>query len=239
MGTQFVGTSSLSLPDKRILKKTPLPRDRVDVVSDSTNADSGGPRSTMLRPGNILIKDTTTGKYFDDTTSGDGSTQASVASAAAAGATWASKTVELQIDGVSIVTVTLGALDDTTSEVVTALNANGAFRANAIASGADGAVVTIKSLRKGASVHLKVIGNHADVFTIAGTAARGTDGDWVVTTEYCDQLDPLGNTKDARVSAVRAGVFDEANLVWAGAAGAATIPEDAKRVMIARGAKFE
>lgn len=231
-----VGFASLSLPDRRILI-TPNASEgwHKTIVSDSTNADSGGPRSSMLRPGNVLLKDDTTGQYFDDATSGDISARASVSASETADADWQSKTITLTIDGVDIVTVTLGAGDDTDAEVVTALNANATFAAHAEAD-VNAVRVRVRLKEPGDDHELKISSDLATAFGASGTTGRGTDGDWAVCVEYVDQLDPAGSAADAKAHVVGCGHFDESNLIWG---GSATLHQDFKRVMLKRGARFE
>jgi len=229
--SEFVGLASVKLADRRILI-TPNLSDgwHRTVVSEKTNVDGGSTPNTLLRPGNVLLYDAATGKYFDDAVGGDASTPAVVDGTATAN--WASKVVTLIIDGQTIIAVTLAAGDDTAAEIVTALNANATFRAHAIASNPAGATVRVTSLRVGAEVHMKLTGDHADVFGgAAGTEARGTDGDFVVTVEFANQLNPVGVSADAKVHVVGRGHFDESNLI--------NLTADAKRVLLRRGSRFE
>lgn len=191
-----------------------------DAVIDSGVSDSGSTPTTLIRPGTVLVKRTSTGRYVAaNDANADVPTQASVSSVAAAGATWASKIVTVVINGITIVAVTLGAADDTTAEVVTALNANAIFAANCIASGTNGNPVVIKTLRAGADVALKVFGDHADVFTVAGTFATGTDPDVIVTDAFAPVADENGTAVHAPVKALCAGYFDLSELIVAGTAG--------------------
>lgn len=235
---QAVNATRLPLPDRRVCTRAPLQKDRTTVISDSTNVDASGPRTTMLRPATILLYDAATGRFFDDATSGDASAPAVASSLIAGSAACDNATITLFIDGVSIVTVTLGGADDTTSEIVTALNANAVFAAHAIAAGADGAVLTI-TLRDPERA-IKVTSSATTFFPAAGVLANPTEADVVVTLDYCDQLDALGNVANARVEATRAGTFDESNLLWQGAAAtSAAAYQDFKRILMKRGSRFE
>lgn len=238
--SQAIGTANLSIPDRRVLMQPALEKDKIDVISASTNVDSGGPRTTMLRPGTILLKGASDNKWYDDETGGRASAPATISSSEAPDADWQSATITLTIDGVAVVTVTLGAADDTIAELVTALNANAAFRANAIASDS-GAADLVKIDAIDPAVHLKVTSSLATAFGADGKEAFPTEADIAVITEYCDQLNPLGTAADARVSAVRAGVFDESNLLWQGAAISATVDDwpDMRRILVQRGSRFE
>lgn len=232
----FIGTSSMAIPDRRVLFRPALEKDQIVVVSEKTNQDAGAPRASMLRPGNALLKHASDGKFYDDLVNGAPSTQASVTSLEAPHAGWQGSTVTLSVDGVVIVAVVLGGADDTQAEVIAVLNGNTTFRAHAIASDGGSNKVKVTLLEPGAEHEIKVSSSLAAAFGAAGQSAFGTDGEWVVTTEYADHQDPLGNVKDARVHAVRAGIFDESNLVFG---GASALPQDLKRVLRRRGSRFE
>lgn len=238
--SSFVGTSNLSMPDRRALMQDPKPSDRIDIQSASTNEDASGPRTTMLRPGTILLKGASDNKWYDDTTGGQASAPATVSSIMAPDSTWQSATITLEVDEVAVRTVTLGAADDTVAEVVTALNADEEFHAWATASDA-GATDYVKITLNVPGKAIKVTSSLSTAFGASGVSAFPTEADIAVTIGYCDQLDALGNTKDARVSAVRAGVFDESNLLWAGAAVSASVADyvDFKRILRERGSRFE
>ena len=89
----------------------------------------------------------------------------------------------------------------------------------------------VTALEPGAHIGIKVTSSLADAFGASGTEARGTDGDYQVTTEYCDQVGPLGAASHASVHTVGCGHFDESNLIG--------LTADAKRVLLARGSRFE
>ncbi len=211
----------------------------IAVTGASDNVDANSPdRTTILRPGNILLKDTATKIYYDDATTGDPSTQATVTAAVTADASWASKTYTFTVNGVALVTVTSGGADDTDAEIAAVFNANAIFAANLVASVVSNRVV-VKTLAVGADMQLLVTSSYATAFGASGTAAHGTDGDWVVVTDWVDQLD--GNAVASvqhGIPCVRTGHFDDARLVWGGVEGIATVHQDAIRVLRKRGARF-
>lgn len=205
----------------------------------SANVDAGNSamRTTILRPGNILLKGAD-GLWYDDVTTGVPSAGAIVRSAEAPDADWQSATITLTVNGIAVVTVSLGAGDDTIAEVVTALNADSAFRAWAIASdnGADD-LVKITLIEPGAERQVKVTSSLSSAFGADGTEAHGTDGDWAVLPNYLDMFDGNGVVANQQgIQLLRRGHFDESNLIWT---GAATLPADFKRIMLARGSFFE
>lgn len=238
MGSDFLGTASIDLNDKRVLLKRP-PQEALDVVvSDSTNVDSGATPTTLLPPGTVLLEGASDGIHYDDTSGGAISTQPAVESAESVDADWNGKTITLTIDGVDIVTVTLTTGTPAAADVVTDLNANDVFRAHALASVSSTTKVTVTAHKRGAAVHLKVNSNLTTAFGDSGTEDRGTDGKWVVTTKACDQLNPAGTAADARVPVVRlqAGVeLDESALRWA---SSGTLHQDFYRVAHQNGVRF-
>jgi hypothetical protein len=228
----FTGLASVRMPDRRVLLTPNLSEGwHRTVISEATNVDAGSSPTTLLRPGNVLLRDAATGKHFDDADSGDASAPASVTALQTADANWASKSVEVYKNGALVTTVALGGADDTDAEVVAALNGNAPFRANFLAS-VDAARVKVQALEAGSHVAIKVVMPAlAAAFSASGTEGRGTDGDYAVTVEYANQLTPLGTAADVKVHAVGRGHFDESNLIG--------LTADAKSVLLRRGSRFE
>lgn len=246
MGDQFFGAASLSIPDRRVLMQPALDRDKVVILSDSTNVDASGPRTTMLRPGNVLIQGASDSQWFDDTTGGQASAVASVTGTVSDASSNAGfgKTFKWTYRYGVEHTITMGsttASHDTNAEIVALLNANAYFSADLIADESTN-YVRIRARRAGSEEFFKITDGtiNAVLGYTDNTIVRGSDADYAVTTEYCDQLNPLGTAADARVQAVRAGVFDLSNLIFAGAAlTSGSIYGDFRRVMEKRGSRFE
>lgn len=219
---------------------------RPDAVKIGRNATltSGMTCSRMsptyrLPPGSVVVKKTSTGKFVHSTDpSGDRNSGAVVTSAEVPDGDWASKTITLTIDGRPIVTVTLGGSDDTTSEVVTALNANPTFAAYATASGADGAVLTVTSKATGAGVNMKLTSNLLTAFGSAGKDAAGVDADYRVTREFADMKDRDGNAIEPSTMTYLAGCFN-ANEFAVDGNGDSTLTGEAEAVLARRGSTFE
>lgn len=238
MSSDFLGTASIDLNDKRVLLKAPPPEARDVVVSDSANVDSGATPTTMLPPGTILLEGASDGIYYDDASGGAISTQAAVESAEDVDSDWSGKTFTLTINGVDIVTVTHSTGTPAAADMVTDLNGDATFRAHAIATVSNTTKITVTALEPGAHIHLKMTSNLTTAFGASGTEDRGTDGKWVVTTKHVNQLDPTGTAKDARVPVVRlqAGVeLDESALRWA---SSTTLHQDFYRVAHKNGVRF-
>lgn len=194
-----------------------------------------------IPPGTVVVKRTSTGKYLPATdANGDRNAAAVVSSDAAAGGTWASKTITTTVRGKSAA-VALGAGDDTTSEVVTALNADAVFKQIAIASGADGAVLVVTSREKGADVSMNVqittidtaFGTH-DV----GKSAVGTDADYLVTAAFADMKDRDSTAQEPSVPTYKSGVFRSASFAVDGS-GVSTLTPEAQATLARRGSTFE
>lgn len=245
MGSQFLGSASLSIPDRRVLMREPLDVEKVMVQSDSTNVDASGPRTTMLRPGTILLKGASDSVWYDDVSGGQASAVASITGTVSDASSNAGfgKTFKWKFMGGVEQTVTMGsttASHDTNAEIVALLNADADFSADLIASESTNYVM-IRAKRAGESFQITDGTINAVLGFTDNALVQPTEADFVVTIEYCDQLNALGTAADCRVAAVRCGVFDESNLLWAGAAATSggAVWLDFKRIMKQRGARFE
>jgi len=212
MSMPLPGVTSSQLSGVRFLVDNTRTVHGNDVVLDSGNTDAGSTPTSRFRPGNVIVKRTSTGRYVEaDDTNGDRCTAPSVVSAEDVDGDWKGKTITLTLNGAAIVTVTLDAGDDDKTKVVTSLNASGPFRANALAS-ADGNKVKVTALQTGADVYLKVTSNLATAFGANGQEARGTDADYRVTAAYAD-LAIDGSAVHAPVATILRGNFDVTKLV--------------------------
>lgn len=239
-GAPLPSFSSVTKTSRRFLITDTLDVAGPDVVVDSGEADSTTPTS-WLRPGTVLVKRTSTGKYIGaDDSNADTFTQATVTSLEAADTDWDGTTVTIKINGITITTVVFAGSDDTTAECVTALNANAIFAANCIASGSNGNPVVIKALRPGADTTLTISSDLATAWGASGTSATGTDPDVVVTTDWVALTDEFATAVDGVVSTLRVGHFDESELIVSGTAGSIrTMAPVAYAVLAKRGSVFE
>ena len=232
----FHGSASLSIPDRRVLMQPALAKDLIDVISHSTNEDASGPRSTMLRPGNILVEHATTMAWYDDVSGGQASAPATVVSSEVPDSDWNGSVTTVQLDGVTVAAVTESGGIANVGAMVTQLNANGAFAAHCVAA----ADTVLRITARDPGVHLKVTSDLATAFGASGQAAFPTEADIAVTLEYCDQLDAFGTAADKSVHCARAGVFDESQLLFTGAAATSSAYwPDFKRILTKRGSRFE
>lgn len=206
-------------------------RNGADVIVASGQTDSGSSPTTRIRAGRVLVKRTATGKYeLASSATGDRCTPPVVTAAEAADGDWASTTIKLKRNGAEVVTVTLGAGDNTTNLVVTALNADAEFRANAIASASGGRVV-VTGLVGGSGEAIEIVASLATAFGTAGTDSdAGEDADYRVLTDPVDLVSPTGAASDALGSNLVAGHFDESELLG--------LTAEAKVVLSRRGSRF-
>lgn len=193
------------------------------AVIDSSNTDAGSTPTTRMRPGNVLVKRTSTGRYIEaNDSNGDRNAPASVSASETADTDWQNAVITVTVDGGVSFSVTLGAADDTDAEVVAALNGNAVFAANCKAD-VSGGVVRIRTLEAGAHKHLTVSADLATAFGSAGTSGNGTDADYVVQLPYVDLEDENGTATHAEARVARVGHFDESQLINLTAEARATL----------------
>lgn len=230
--------TTTTLSGRRVLVDDSIGPQTKCVTSDSGNADSGSTPTTRMRPGNVLVKRTSTGRYVEaNDSNGDRSTPPSVSSAEAADTDWDGTTITVYLNGTLVATVVLAGSDDSTSEVVTALNtAFAAANLPIVASGLNAAVLVVKAHPGGGNVSLRVESTLATAFATAGGAGSyaedvGLDADYVVTLEYADQVNDDGTAIHADVLVAQRGYFDASNLI--------NLTADAKAVLRRRGSRFD
>lgn len=205
----------------RLVFLSELGRDtRENIVIDKDQVDTANTGKTHeFRKGNVVILDASAGKYVKPTDGdGDLGLPPVITSIEDPDADWASKVVTLKRNGATVAAVTLGGSDDSTSEVVTALNANAAFRAHAVASGADLANLVITGTRGGPGESLEVSINldtayASDDGSSSSDAAVGSDAQVRVTCEMANLKDSDGVAVDDEVLAARSGHFRTTDLI--------------------------
>lgn len=229
------GIGSLSRTALRYLIDLSIPTRPDTVVLDSATVDSGSTPTTIVRAGNVLVKRTSTGQYVEaNHASGDSPVRATVTSAEAADTDWDGTTITTYLDGILVSTVVLAGTDDSTSEVVTALNTSyAALNLPIVASGADLAVLVITA--HGINRSLRIESTLVTAYGTAGGAGSyaegtGTEADFVVLDETVSMLDAYGTAQDTPVRVLRSGHFDESALV--------NLTAEAKAEFLRRGARF-
>lgn len=148
-GSNLPGITTHKKPKRMALDSVQLGRMQfgAPIRIKAGTVDSGHTSMTsVLRPGGIFVAETgATGYYVpvDDWANADKGTLGAITSAEAADTDWDGTVIKLFRNGVQVASVTLAGTDDSTSEVVTALNANASFRNHAVASGSDGQPLVI------------------------------------------------------------------------------------------------
>ncbi len=218
-----------SIPSRRVLLSDFGKETDTSVLSDSSNADATNTPTTRVRKGNVLVKQTSTGRFVEaNDANADTSTQASITSSSHADGNGVIKIVGSR--GTISVTTTTGT--GTEANHATDLNADQEFAASYVASSAGGEL-TIKALRAGPEEWFYI---HADTIATAGfsegvdNGVKGTDPEVVVTLRDIDQVDEDGTAVHAEVEVRRKGHFDESNLI--------NLTDEARAVLVRRGSIF-
>ena len=202
-----------------------------DVVLDSSNTDSGSSPTSLFRPGNVIVKQASTGRFLEaNDASGDANEPASVSASETADADWAGKTFTFTVDGGPSFTLTAGGSDDSDAEIVTLFNASGLFQAAGLVADESGSRVRVRTTSAGAHKTLKIESNLATAYGASGTEDSGADAEFLVCESHAKLTDENGTAAHCDVAASWAGDYVEANLINLTAA--------AKAVLIRRGSRI-
>ena len=202
-----------------------------EVILDSGLSDSGSTPTFRIRPGNCVVKKTSSGTYVaaNDAT-GDRCGPASVSALEAASAAWNSLAITFTVDGGVPFSVTLQAGTGTNAAAVTDLNNNAIFAANCIAD-VSGGFVRIRTNPGGEGATLLVnAASRAAAFGANGTGGQGTDADYVVTEDFGDTKDLNAAAVNVSVPASKCGSFVAANII--------NLTSEARAVLTRRGSKW-
>lgn len=179
--------TSTRTPRRFLIDEYPAPEPGGTVVIDSGNTDAGNTPTSLFSEGNVIVLRTSTGRFVEaNDSNGDVFTPPVVSSAEAADTDWDGTTLTFYLNGDLVATVVLAGSDDSTSEVVTALET--AFLADQIplvASGLDAAVLVVTAHVLGS---LRVESTLATAFATAGGAGsyaedNSTDPLFLVTRQ--------------------------------------------------------
>lgn len=236
--TELVGvTEHASFTPRRIaIHRIGVRYDSVKV--DSGNVDSGSTPTSQLRAGNVLVYKNSADRFVEaNDSTGDRSTRPVVSSAEAADTDWDGTTITTYLNGALVSTVVLAGTDDSTSEVVTALNADYAAKnLPLLASGADLAVLVVTCQLAGLGNVLRLESTLATAYANAGGAGSfaedaGNDADYVVLDEFVDLENRDGTAVHADGRVIRGGgLLDESELI--------NLTVDAKAVLTRRNVAF-
>jgi hypothetical protein len=212
------------------------------LVLDQAARDTGNVPTTQLRPGLVLGRHPTSGRYYEaDHVLVEKSRPATVTSKIALGAGAASKTFKFLLDPAGPeFTVTGGAGDTTAALWAAKLNADPRFASRLVARDDGTGKLVVESLHHGSEGYFKVTagtlngqgGAPQDTFDDE-REYRGEDGEYYVLDirEPIDMLDASGVARDQVVGAtLRRGHFKKTKLL--------ALTEDARKVLLRRGSYF-
>ena len=250
-GSNLPGIVTTKKPKRMALDSVQIGQMRfggpIKIKSGTTDSGHTG-MTSVLRPGGMFVAEAgATGLFVPvgEWVSGERGTAAVLTSAETADTDWDGSVMKLFRNGVLVASVTLGGDDDTTAEVVTALNANVSFRNHALASGANGAVLVITDvIGIGAlSIEINLLTAYATANGAASSVAHAVNvlPDVRVIAEEVAMRDAGGESIDGFCSEnYEAGLFRASHLVIGGtqATTLAAVPAWARGVMEARGSRF-
>lgn len=199
-----------------------------------------GTPTFRVKPGTVVVKESGDGLYYkadtaDGVSAGDINTAAVVTSLEAADTDWDGTDIGWAVYGpdglIESGSITLAGTDDTTAEVVTALNANARFAEHLIASGSNGNPVVITSRKKG-NITVRITQTVITTgYGASGITASGTQADYRVVMQHADLQDVEGTAMASKmVGTLVAGSFKESELLH--------LSNEAKAVLTANGSTF-
>jgi hypothetical protein len=207
------GLVSTTITPRKILISEALSVFGEQIVMDSGNTDASASPTHRLRPGNVLILRTSTGRYVE---ANDTNADAKTAPTAHSTTTHVDGNGVIAVmgnHGLISVTTTTGA--GTEANNATDLNADAAFAAHYIASSAAGELI-ITARRGGADEWMYIDSTTMATapFTegVAGVTV-GADPDVRVVTEAGDLQDHDGTAQHAPAVNLMRGHFDQSQLI--------------------------
>lgn len=221
--------TSTTIAGREVLIDDSINTQADEITLDSGNADSGSSPTTLFRPGNVVIKRTSTLRFVE----------ANDANADDLGSPTISTTSHTDGNGViklvgnhGTISVTTTTGSGTEANNATDLNANADFAAFYTASSGTGELtITANAGGEGEWFYI-----HTDTMATAPFAegedngVSGTTPDVRVTGAYASLIDDEGTAVHASVLAYRSGYFDESQLI--------NLTPAAKAILVSRGAVF-
>lgn len=208
------------------------------IVLDSGNTDAGSTVSSWFRPGNVVVKRTSTGRYVeaDDSNADDNTAPAITSSSHSDG-----NGVIALVGNHGTISVTTTTGSGTEANNATDLNADAAFAAHYVASSAGGEL-TITARRAAADEWFYIDSSTMATASFSegeANTSRGTDADVRITEAAVSLADDAGTARNMAVKASYLGDYDESALIVGGAFTTTTaIPQQYKDVLIRRGCRF-
>lgn len=219
---------SFTLPERLVRLNNKGWGTQKTIVVDSSVQDSGNSLgSYILRPGFILGKDNTTGRYFDPANATpDSAASTTGTSFTTSGGT----TLQISINGGPTVTITNTTGTGTLSDWITDINADPIVGSHLIAS-ASGTNLKLEMAQAGAHNFFEIVGGTAlsNLGLTAGVYS-GSDADYVVLDEYVILQDSTGAAINQEAQGWVEGHFDESQLIG--------LTGEIKANLLRRGASF-
>jgi len=223
------GIFSSTITPRKILLDESLSVHGDQIVLDSGNTDSGATPTHRMRPGNVVIKRASTGRYVEaNDTNADGLTAPAITSSSHADTT----DVIALVGNHGSISVTVSTGTGTEANCATDLNADADFAAFYTASSAAGEL-TITANRGGADEWFYIAAATAAGMGFAegvDNYVSGADPDVRVVCEAGDLQDPDGTAQHAPATNLIRGYFDESQLI--------NLTGAAKEVLSRRGSIF-
>lgn len=223
------GVTSAQRAPRKFLLSDALKVHGPEIILDSGNTDSGSTPTHYLRPGNVVILRTSTGRYVEaNDSNADTGTAPSITSTNHGDAT-----ADIVIVGNhGTITVTVSTGTGTEANCATDLNADSQFAAFYTASSGDGEL-TITANRAAADEWFYIGAGTSDTYGFSegvDYVSTGSDPDVRVVEFAGDLQDEDGNAQHAPAVNLVRGHFDESQLI--------NLTGQAKEVLVRRGSIF-
>lgn len=223
--------SSTTITGRRVLVDGLIDPRTSSVTLDSGNTDSGSSPTHRIRPGNVVVRRASTGRYVEaNDSNGDRNVAPSITTSGHTDSDNATFKLVGNHGTISVsITTNLGAEADWATD----LNANADFAAFYTAS-SGGGELTITANRGGKDEWFYI---HSDTTAGAGfaegedNAVAGEDADYRVVLEHVDLKDEEGTAIHADALVAWTGHFDASNLI--------NLTAEARATLARRGAKFD
>lgn len=222
--------TSTTIAGRRVLVDDSITPECQSVTLDSSNTDAGSTPTHRFRPGNVVGRRASTGRFIEANDSNvDVATQPAITSSGHADGNGVIAVVGNH--GTISVTTTTGA--GTEANNATDLNANAAFAAHYVASSGGGELtITARGAGKDEWFYVDAASRDAAGFAEGvSNGVYGEDGQYGVTLEYADLKDDEGTAVHAECLVAFKGNFDASNLI--------NLTAQARAAMKKQGARFD
>lgn len=222
--------SSTTLTGRRVLVDSMIDPRASSVTLDSGNTDSGSTPTHRIRPGNVVARVASSGRYVE---ANDSAGDRSVAPAMTTSGHADTLDVIKLVGNHGTISVTVSTGTGTEANAATDLNANADFAAFYTAT-SGGGELTITANRGGKDEWFYI---HSDTAAGIGfsegedNGVSGEDADYRVVLDFVDLKDEEGTAIHADALVAWSGHFDASNLI--------NLTPEARATLARRGAKFD